>query len=47
LPSSSEETVEKAKLLLKDINPQKPIIVISPATTWLNKHWKNEYWAKL
>lgn len=47
LPESSNNAVEKAKLLLKDIDPEKPVMVISPVTTWKNKHIENEYWSFL
>lgn len=47
LPSQTDETKEKANVLLKDINKEKPTIILAPSTTWENKHWKSENWAQL
>lgn len=47
LPESSQEAVEKAKFLLKDIEAEKRVVVLSPATTWGNKHIENDYWSFL
>lgn len=47
LPESSQEAVEKAKFLLRDVNPEKPVIILSPATTWTNKHIEQDYWSFL
>lgn len=47
LPEPSEESTKKAKDLLKDIDSSKPVIILAPATTWANKHWKKEYWTAL
>ncbi len=47
LPNSSNETVKKVDDFMKGLDNQKPIIVISPATTWENKHWAIDNWKKL
>lgn len=47
LPNTSQEAKEKINELTKDLDNSKPIVVISPATTWKNKHWDEDNWAKL
>lgn len=47
LPSPEEETVKKIDKLLKNIDRTQPVIVISPATTWANKHWDKDNWKLL
>lgn len=47
LPDTSVEAKNKIDGLIKDVDNSKPIVVISPATTWQNKHWAEENWAKL
>lgn len=47
LPETSSETKEKIDELLKDLDKTKPTVVISPATTWKNKHWAEKNWSKL
>lgn len=42
LPERSTEVKTKVDELLKGIS--NPIVVISPATTWANKHWNRDYW---
>lgn len=44
LPPSTDETISKVDDLLKDVDKTKPIVVISPATTWRLKHWNKENW---
>lgn len=44
LPESNQDTKDKIKDLLKNIDPNKKTVVISPATTWENKHWSIENW---
>lgn len=44
LPPRSEEQIQKVDELLKDLDESKPLVVIAPATTWDNKHWKKENW---
>lgn len=47
LPENSSETKNKVNDLIKHLDETKPLVVISPATTWENKHWAEENWAKL
>lgn len=47
LPPVSSEVREKVNELLKELDSQKPVLVLSPSTTWKNKHWINENWAEL
>jgi len=47
LPELSHELKQKVDELLKDTDETKPIVVISPATTWKNKHWDENNWAQL
>ena len=47
LPPPSEETIKKADNLLKDIDADKSIIAIAPATTWPAKHWNKDNWKAL
>jgi len=45
-----EPTVEiKSKIndLLKDLDKSKKTVVISPATTWVNKHWDENHWREV
>lgn len=44
LPPRNKKQIEKADKLLADLAPEKPIVVIAPATTWENKHWNKEHW---
>lgn len=45
LPETSIEAKSKINGLIKTIDSNKPIVVISPATTWKNKHWLEQNWA--
>lgn len=47
LPESTNESKNKIKNLIKHLPSSKPLVVISPATTWRNKHWSEENWAKV
>lgn len=47
LPNSSIEAKNKIDEITSHFEFGKPIIVLSPATTWANKHWDNENWARL
>ena len=47
LPETSPETKEKVDKLLENINPQKPAIILAPATTWKTKHWQKDNWKEL
>lgn len=44
LPARNEAQIMHVDELLKDIDKTKPIVVISPATTWDNKHWNKDNW---
>lgn len=44
LPPTSFEAKEKIDGLLENIDKTKPIVVISAATTWNNKHWFEKNW---
>lgn len=44
LKPSTPEIVEKINNLLKPLDSDKKTIVISPATTWDNKHWSEKNW---
>lgn len=47
LPETSIEAKNKIDELTTDIDKSKPIVVISPATTWENKHWEKKNWAQV
>ena len=47
LKDASQEVKEKIDRLLEPVDKNKKTVVISPATTWENKHWKEEYWSKV
>ena len=47
LPPSSEKTIEKINELTKNLDKNKPIIGIAPATTWATKHWNKDNWKEL
>lgn len=44
LPAPTEAISDKINELLKDLDPQKPIITLAPATTWITKHWNKDNW---
>ncbi|MBO6088196.1 glycosyltransferase family 9 protein [bacterium] len=44
LPPSSNETVSKINELLNNLDNSKPLVIISPATTWKLKHWNKDNW---
>lgn len=44
LPESTQEVKNKINELLSGLD-NKPIVIISPATTWVNKHWAEQNWA--
>lgn len=44
LPKRSEEQIKKVDALLSDLDKDKPLVVIAPATTWGNKHWDRDNW---
>lgn len=47
LTESSKALKEKVSTLLSGIDSSKKTIVISPATTWGNKHWRPSYWSEV
>lgn len=47
LPETSENDKAKAKELLQNINPNLKTVIISPETTWENKHWTAEGWREV
>lgn len=47
LPDTSFEAKSKISEILSSVDKTKPIVVLSPATTWDNKHWSEYNWAKL
>ena len=47
LPETSDATKNKINELLKTIDKEKPIIIASPATTWVTKHWNKDNWKDL
>ena len=44
LPKRSDEVVKKIDGLMKLLDSNKPVVVIAPATTWVNKHWNKDNW---
>ena len=46
-PNFNNEISENIKEIINKIDKTKNTIVIAPATTWKNKHWKNEYWCEV
>jgi len=47
LPEQPKEIKEKVDGLLKNIDIQKPIVILAPETTWKPKHWAIENWVKV
>lgn len=47
LPEISSQSKKKINELLGNIDKAKPIVVLAPETTWQNKHWAEDNWAKL
>lgn len=47
LPETSTVAKNKIDDLTKHLDKSKPLVVISPATTWQNKHWSERNWANL
>lgn len=47
LPSRSQAQINKVDDLLKNIDKSKKTVVISPATTWGNKHWNKDNWREV
>ncbi len=47
-PEISEEEKANINSLISDFSDsQKPLIAISPATTWINKHLPNSFWSEI
>lgn len=47
LPPRNDEQRKKVDELLSGLDKTKPTVVISPATTWDNKHWNPDNWKKV
>lgn len=47
LPDTSFDVKNKIDELTRNFDETKQIVVISPATTWKNKHWAERNWANL
>lgn len=47
LKEPSIEIKEKVSSLLSSLDSNKKTVIISPATTWENKHWREEYWSEV
>lgn len=47
LKEATEEIKNKIDELLKNVDESKKNIVISPATTWDNKHWEETHWSEV
>lgn len=47
IPETSTISKDKIDDLLKYLDKSRPMVVISPATTWRNKHWSERNWAEL
>lgn len=47
LPEVSDISRSKVDDLIKYLDKSKPLVVVSPATTWSNKHWDERNWSTL
>lgn len=47
LPKRTDAQIQKVNELLKDLDNSKQTVVISPATTWKNKHWNKDNWREV
>ena len=47
LPERSAEQIRKVDELLSDLDKNKPLVAVAPATTWANKHWNKDYWKEV
>ncbi len=47
LPDFSNEYSNEIKTIMENLDKTKKTIIISPATTWKNKHWQVECWQNL
>lgn len=46
LKDSTDEIKQKITSLMASLDTSKKTVVCSPATTWVNKHWKESYWSE-
>ena len=44
LKEATPQIIEKIDKLLANLDKNKKAVVISPATTWVNKHWNEMHW---
>ena len=47
LPPVNNHTKDYINTLLKGLDSNLPVVVLSPSTTWFSKHWIGEYWSQL
>ena len=47
LAESSDEIKQKISELIQGLDFSKKTVVISPSTTWENKHWNESYWSEV
>jgi len=47
LPEFDEKIIKKVDKLFEKVDKSKPILAISPATTWDTKHWNKDNWKNL
>lgn len=47
LPPSTEDITNRINNLIKDLDNNKPVITLAPATTWVTKHWSKDNWKEL
>lgn len=47
LKEATDEIKEKITTLLSPLDTSKKTVVISPATTWVNKHWEETHWSEV
>ncbi len=47
LAQPDKETIDSVDKKLTGLTPDKKVIVISPATTWKNKHWDEKCWIQV
>ncbi|OGI22725.1 MAG: hypothetical protein A2287_02880 [Candidatus Melainabacteria bacterium RIFOXYA12_FULL_32_12] len=47
LPPINQQIKDTVSGLLKNLDKDKPIVILAPATTWPSKHWLESYWSEL
>lgn len=47
LPPSTNEVIEQVNMLTSTLYDVRKTVIISPATTWKNKYWSSDNWAKV